>query len=257
LANGIPKAGTHLLASVLDGLPQMRFSGHHHGLREYRCTEFRTWAYGNDDIDFPRLRKDLALVRDGQYLTAHFPYATGLEDLLETMGYHHILIIRDPRDIVVSDALYIASTPKHRNHQRFKDFRSVEDAMLAVIDGLEPTESDAGLESIGERLRNYVGWLGRPTVLVCRFEDIVGRNGQGSAERQRDAISDLALRVRRPVTEAQLDAICRQAWNPGSSTFQRGTAGRWRGMFTQAHVDAFDRVAGRELIEYGYERDDS
>ena len=125
-----------------------------------------------------RAASSLSTIRCGQYATAHFPHTPSLGDTLESLGFSHVLIIRDPRDVVVSDAIYMSRTPKHRHYDTFRRL-DLEQAIQATIVGFPGGQSTPGLESIGDRIRNYLPWLNDPRVLICRFEDVVGARGGG------------------------------------------------------------------------------
>jgi hypothetical protein len=54
-----------------------------------------------------------------------------------------------------------------------------------------------------------------------------------------------------------VEASCKGKLIPIPGVFREGQKGGWRDFFTAEDVDAFKRIAGRELIAFGYEKDDS
>ena len=98
-------------------------------------------------------------------------------------------------------------------------------------------------------------WIGRPGVLVCRFEDLVGERGGGSVERQLRGIEMIGEHIGRPLGPGQAEAIVSRTWSQKSSTFRKGVIGDWRNHFTEEHKQAFKEQAGAELVRLGYEDD--
>ena len=98
-------------------------------------------------------------------------------------------------------------------------------------------------------------WIGGPGVHVCRFEDLVGERGGGSAERQLLAIEAIGEHIQRPLGRDQAKAIATRTWSQKSSTFRKGVIGDWRNHFTDEHRRVFKDEAGKELVQLGYEND--
>lgn len=243
-ANSFPKAGTHLLASLLGRLPRMMASGLH---RDRGDVSRRGW----DALD-----RSLRTVRSGQYATGHFPWEPELADMLARRDFASLVCIRDPRDIVVSAVGYVTTMPDHELHRRFtEEYSTFDERLMATITGFAPDALGRGQDDIGARVGRYAGWLTDPAACVVRYEELIGPAGGGSLEAQRDAVARIATHVGRPLDAASLDATAAKVWSSKSSTFRSGSTGGWRDRFTPAHVEAFKRVCGSTLIELGYERD--
>lgn len=255
LANGVPKSGTHLLVSLLRSFPRMMFSGRHYALPDFgKHAEPTAMAGEIPEVDWDRLGRALAAVNEGQFMTAHFPALPELVSVLRMLDYKTIVILRDPRDIVVSNAFYIARLKRHFLHARFNtEFSNTNERIMACITGFPPNEHGRGLISIGDRLRQYAAWLEDPNTYSCRFEELVGPRGGGEAEQQRRAIETIASHIDRKVAPDEVHTLAEKAWSPRSSTFRKGVIGDWRNHFTEAHKEAFKEVAGRELVALRYE----
>ena len=65
----------------------------------------------------------------GQFLTAHLPYHPAIHETLERMNFKILVMMRDPRDVVLSWADYIAKEKK-------SSFKSVFLRIRIVITGL-------------------------------------------------------------------------------------------------------------------------
>jgi hypothetical protein len=252
VANGIPKGGTHLLTTLLDGFAGLRFSGYQDTLTTFRRTPFATAAYTDTDVDWDALRRHLRRIPRGQYSAAHFPFAPSLQALLDELDLRHVVILRDPRDIVVSDAAYIRRSPRHLHHRRVAGL-SEADALSFVITGFTRADGTVGLGSIADRIANYARWIGQAGAHVCRFEDLVGPAGGGDAGRQADAIRGIAAHIGRPLSDAAVAALAARVWNPQSHTFRGGRIGGWQRAFDDSHRALFDATCGEWLVRLGYE----
>src|SRR5262249_55254434 len=112
-----PKAGTHLVRGLLDGLPDMRYSGVH--LQVERLGH----APGSSPVppasSRRKIERRLRGVRDGQYVSAHLGYAPFVAELLGELGYVTLFVVRDPRDVAVSYAKWAARIPAHHMRPHF------------------------------------------------------------------------------------------------------------------------------------------
>jgi hypothetical protein len=92
--------------------------------------------------------------------------------------------------------------------------------------------------------------LQHPKALLVRFEDIVGRSGGGTDERQQQAIINrwTAARMR---GHPNLEAVREQLFGT-SATFRRGQIGGWREHFQPNHEQLFETHMGHLLDEWDY-----
>jgi hypothetical protein len=250
-ANSFPKAGTHLLSTLLGELPRMMFSGVHRSEGDYVEGDARR---DGANLDWARLRRTLESVNKGQYATGHFPYVSGLPELLDELGYRSLLMIRDPRDVVVSAQHYVQEMPGHDLHRRFSErYTTADERISATITGFDADQYGRGQASIGERLERFVPWLTTPGVLVVRFEDLIGAAGGGSRERQDAAVETVARHVDRVLRPERVRAVADRVWSDRSSTFRQGRIGGWRDKLTPDQIALFKDVAGDQLIALGYD----
>lgn len=252
--NSLPKAGTHLLMTALDSFPQVRFSGVHLMKRRLLLEESDI-PERSSDVDWDLVRRVLDRgAKNGQYVTSHIWGHDELFELLDELGYVSLFVIRDPRDIVISTAAYIARLRRHLHHRRFVDeYQSETERYLALINGYPSAPNGPGRLSLKDKLEGFSPWLTAPGVLCCRFEDLVGERGGGSSEAQLDVVTDVGRHIGRPVTAAEAVRIADSAWSPGAATFRAGLTGEWRRAFDQSILDAFqDSIDPDLLSSYGY-----
>lgn len=255
--NCLPKSGTHLLRRLLSMAPDFRYSGLH--IENRRFLLDLNSAQNPDFLprfDLPRLERSIDSTRQGQFVTSHLFFDEALQAMFERLDFKMIALLRDPRDLAVSHAKYIARLRRNILHHRYMDELRDDDArLMASIRGLPPRSGQPALLDIGLRLRRFHPWLDRPQTLTCRFEALVGPQGGGSRERQLEAIESILRFIDRPLVPARVSTLAERLWSPSSATFRRGVIGDWRNHFSPAHTEAFKQIAGEALIQLGYEKD--
>ena len=254
LALSMPKAGTHLLGKLLGSLPEMMFSGLHLDDNHiFPGANVGDWSDSN--LNQNLLLKTAASCRPGQYMTGHFPHTAAVARTLADCQIRTVLILRDPRDVAVSYAHYVSREPRHAHYQFFnKQLKTVEAKIMATIRGFSEEESGTrGLRSVGELIDDYVPWINDDNVTVCSFEHLVGSCGGGDDEVQQAEVRKISAAVDRPLCGDQIFEISQKVFTKRSRTFRKGQIGDWASSFGPQHITAFKEVAGKQLIELGYE----
>ncbi len=258
---GPPKTGTHLLSDCLSLMPRMMFSGRHFALPDFfaqgepRDAQFELSK--PPALDEPRLRAFLEGCPQGMFVTAHARFHVALRDLVKELGFKQILLLRDPRDVVVSNMFFIKREPWLRHHKYYAEvLRSDEERIMATILGFRSDHAiDRPRASIREIFEGYAPWLDDPSTLVVRFEDLIGRRGGGASEWQLAEIKRIGDFVERPLSREQAQRIVRKMYSKGGLTYRKGIVGDWQNHFTEDHQRAFKEIAGDILIKLGYETD--
>jgi sulfotransferase 6B1 len=230
----IPKAGTHLLERALCLHPKL-----------YRkivptITDEKVRGYGGLD----RL---LARVRPGQVIVSHLRFDARYPDIVARRA-RSIFLVRDPRDIVVSQVHYVSRTRGHRNQAFFAGMADETERLAAAIAG----DRHHDVPSIAERLDAYAGWLSAGS-LVVRFEDLVGPDGGGDRESQVDAVGSIFEFLGIDAGNPLIRSVCDRLFSASSPTFRRGAIGAWRSSFDARLEALFAEVAGQAIGPYPYE----
>lgn len=262
LLNGPGKSGTHLLGDCLSLMPKMIHSGRHFALAEFVAYPDKPWdaqfyhSKPRPALDKRRLKRFLKACPQGMFVTAHARLHPDFQELIEELQLKHILLLRDPRDIVVSYTFFVMREPWHHHHKYYTEtLKSDEERMMATICGFNRCDTaDRPLASIQERFDGFIRWLGGPSTLVCRFEDLVGPRGGGDGEKQLAEIRRIGDFVERPLTREQAQQIAQKMYSKASLTYRKGMIGDWRNHFTETHRRVFKEVAGDILIRLGYEK---
>jgi hypothetical protein len=274
LVNSVPKSGTNLLSRVLSLYPQIGFSGVHLGSRSVGCYLWRHWGislhlfdgarewFGKNElpvgVDLPHyssknsVHKKLSRVAPGYFATAHLPYSALALELLKELDYRLLIMIRDPRDVVVSLAHYVVRRRNHPLHRVFCAL-SQEERFLAAINGIEV--HGICLQELSARFDSVLRWIDETECLVVRFEDLIGKAGGGSDRRQFAQILQIGAFLGLAHDDFDADYIARNAFSSSSMTFRKGQIGSWRDELGSEHVQAIKATVGHQLTALGYEDD--
>jgi sulfotransferase 6B1 len=196
------------------------------------------------------LARRLSRVPNGCFVNAHCIYTPELAELLQEEGMSVVCILRDPRDVAVSQMHYLKRMRKHFAHEAFMALSSDHERLLVCIRG-----GDLGgrkLQSLDQRYRQFLGWEQDEGAVVVKFEDLVGPRGGGSAKVQRRAVERVAMHVGIPVNERTMRLVEENLFGVGR-TFRKGQIGGWQEEFSPEHERAVKEVAGPLLVELGYE----
>ncbi len=182
VANSIPKSGTHLLSRLLTllgleqrpmGIRPRLVAGPFSPIRRFFRTrepeKVTVGVVSPQQIGRGWLRRRLAKVPDGCFVTAHCLYTPELAELLREEGMPVVCILRDPRDVAVSQMHYIKQQRQHFAHGAFMSLPSDHERLLVSIRGGEL--GGRQLQSLDERYRQFLGWERDPNAAVVKFED--------------------------------------------------------------------------------------
>jgi hypothetical protein len=262
LVNSMPKAGTHLLMKAMGMFPGIRrIRGQvTNRLAERYPTPTEGQPTAMIGVDWPKpvalpaLRHALYRVRRGRFVQAHTRFSPELVDLLLELDMKTLLILRDPRDVVLSHANYVARKPRHFLYPVYQPL-SESERILTSITGIASSAAEAPtLLDIGERYRSLLPWLTHPVNYTTYFEKLVGPQGGGSREEQIQEIESCARHLGIKYTPNRITYIADRLFG-GTNTFRKGVIGNWRDRLSEEQKDAFKKVAGQVLIDLGYEQD--
>jgi hypothetical protein len=265
VANSIPKSGTHLLSRLLTlfgfekrpmGIRPRLVAGPLSPVRRFlRAREPEKVTVGvvsPQQVGRRWLQRRLAKVPDGCFVTAHCLYTPELAELLREEEMRVVCIVRDPRDVAVSQMHYIKRERGHFAHKAFVALPSDDERLLLSIRGGEL--GGHKLRSLEERYQQFMGWEQDGGAVVVKFEDLVGPEGGGSAEARRRAMERVAAHLDLSIDEAALRRVEEEMFGVGK-TFRKGQIGGWREEFSEEHTRVAKEVAGPWLVKLGYEAD--
>lgn len=234
LCVSIPKAGTHLLERALCLHPRL----------------YRKLLPTINDVNIRRwhgLAPLLAGLKPGQIICSHLTYSKEYETVLKDFGIRCIFLIRDPRDIVVSQAFYIAKNEQHRLHEVFAPQPDLKSRIKLAIQGYEPGR----LPSIAQRLKDYSGWLDSGAIVI-RFEDLIGPHGKGSESQQVDTLRSIYNYLGLNVDYQWIESLAGKLFSDSSPTFRQGASGQWEKLFDGEINLLFQSKTAKWMKLYGY-----
>ena len=260
LINSLPKSGTNMLAKSLQLFLGFSNSTLHLGHstinkfkedQSYKTDFVKIGVDFQSDVEVSKIYNALKSLSNNKFATAHLPFSQEMAQILLELGIKMLVILRDPRDVVVSHAKYINSTVNHPLYKYYQTL-NVEEQIMASITGVE---SDIKLQSIFQRIKSVLEWNTQPFVYTTYFEKLVGPKGGGSQSDQINELRNIANHLGIKSTESQLLEVAGQIFG-GTSTFRKGKIGSWREAFSENHKKTFLRIAGHQLLELGYENDE-
>jgi hypothetical protein len=235
LLNSIPKAGTNLMDSILQEYPGI-------------CPRSGRTLMTGGLVQEKEIKKVLS-IKKGFYQLAHLPSDDNLLSSLRGSDIKIIFIIRDPRDIIISNFKYVLSIDiTHKAHNYIKSLESDHERIKACIVG---GEKDI-LSPVNVVYDRYEKWLDFHNCLVVRFEELVGSRGGSSDELQFETLQKIATFLNVNMSSIELQNVAEKMKTPNTPTFRTGKTGGWRGYFNDELIDLFNSKMGSLMNKYGY-----
>lgn len=265
IINSLPKSGTNLVSKLLD-LAGMKWNRVCFDSRlVFRAKPWtRLWRtlrqIDGDEVmvgigapvSVPKrlIEKSFERLPPNRYIKAHVGYTTAIVRMAEKHGIVPIVVIRDPRDVIVSQVHYVLSMDRHILHRAFTALGNRESCFEAAIHG--GNFGGYFLEDIRTRCLSLDVWLQSPRSIVVRFEDLVGTRGGSSDEVQLETVTRLFKSAGLAKTEEEISSIAVQLHGPGKRTFRKGTIGEaWKEM-TAAQLSRLDEMLSDVYARWDY-----
>lgn len=237
LVNGSPKSGTTWMLKLIASLPGYNGVG-----------------------NFDRQIKKYRTVLPGDVVHGHDWYTPELAQILTQEGIRVILMLRDPRDQLISRMFHVKRSTQHAWHERMKPMSNDEALMQCIIGG-------KGLPSTDTMIRLAQTWIDNEADILCvRYEDMLAEPVQNF----RKVLSYLGIENAHYLAEVIVErnrferlSVGRRIWQSGrkpgeakhDSHFRKGIAGDWKNHLNADHIERFKEIAGQQLIDLGYEKD--
>lgn len=242
--NAIPKSGSKLLFNILRGFTKIG------PFVDSGLNEIKPFFLG-EPTSQNWILGQLEMLKPGDI---RFGYLYATDENISAVclpGWAVFLIIRDPRDQIVSEVFYaVGIHEEHKLHDYLVSLKSIEDRIAALINGIQ----DGGVKRINvrEHYELFLPWLTRPEVYVMRFEDIVNDPAK-EIDNVLNYMEEKGFFPR--VSRAEAVEILRGQMSPEKSeTFREGKTGQWRDYYTAENIIQFEEVAGDLLDRLGYEK---
>jgi hypothetical protein len=260
LANSVAKAGTYLLTRTIELLGNERFPVVLHGALTKRTLQVE--EQGDRvlvGVDWPclvpiqKLEGLLAQVEENQFIIGHLPFSTRVRELLERLNYKMVIVVRDPRDVVISHVNWALSREYLPYHQFYKSLPHY-DRIMAAIHGFAFQPHGPVVLSLQRRFQHILAWQVHSEAHVTTFEKLVGPKGGGDLSVQLAEIKGIAEHLNLEASSTQLEFVAENTFG-NTFTFKKGQSGRWRSEFHEDHKEAIKKTVGDYLVWLGYETD--
>ena len=238
LVNGSPKTGTTWMYKMIGSLPGYE-------------------KIGNFDGDWPKYDT----VQPGQVIHGHDWYTAELAEQYARNGIRLILMIRDPRDQLVSRMFHVKRSTSHSWNGRFAQM-SIDEALTTCIEGGE------GLPGMRTMIDLTQSWLNSDfPLLAIKYEELLAQPEHHFAQALRhigltqhvESLAEVIVERNRFERLSMGKRIWQNGRSPGqenkNSHFRKGISGDWKNYLKPHHITQFKAVAGDQLIELGYETD--
>jgi len=237
LVNGSPKTGTTWMLKLVNSIPGYHGLGNFHGeIERYRTIE------------------------PGEVVHGHDWYTTELSQILKDKDIKVVLMMRDPRDQLISRVFHIRRDENHIWHEHLKE-SSLDEAIELCIEGRE------GLPGTRTMVELSQSWFNSEIeIIVVRYEKLV--------DDPQIELSKVLEYLEMNLPDGLISAIIkrnqferlsrgRKFWDKSRrrgqadprSHFRKGIVGDWINYLNESQKILFKAVAGDKLIELGYEND--
>lgn len=243
--NAIPKSGLHLAMRCISSFPGVNAGVACPGLHPYLTL---------NHLD-EQLKPTLKMIERGGYFCGHVGYRAMLNQTLKEHSVKTFLVIRDPRDVVVSTLFWIENFPHHSLHKYFTQISSKEEKLGLIICGINSKNlpPELQLASISKCYESFGRWVTEGGACLVRYENLVGPMGGGNLENQKQDVIKMFRFLNMPIDDKSVNQIISTAYNNKEINFRKGKVGGWRDHFSSQTIQTFSSVAAETLVNWGYE----
>jgi len=214
IVNSLPKSGTHLMMQLADALP---------GVVNYGTFLAQTPSLTLKERSRAQIDARIAALAPGEVVGAHLYYSPETAAAFAKRNALHLFIWRDPRDVILSEAHYLAEMARfHAMHATFKKISDPEARVKLALTG----DGTSRYPDAHARVAPYLGWCDDPQAVVMRYERAIHPKTQaGEVARvvaafvkQGGEVADQAI-----LTQSLVQAVAPKH----SHTFHKGGVARW------------------------------
>lgn len=190
-------------------------------------------------------------------MKGHIGWSPEVESFIYYFGATHVLLVRDFRDVVVSQAHHILTDGfSHPDKERYRAMEDFHKVVKASIEGIE------GFPGVFERWEQYAQWLEVEWSEVLTFEEMRYRP-EATARKMIEfcygrlaQVMDAQVVANDEAFQTYIEKMVEAGSQRESRTFREGVSGGWREVFTDELTQAFKRADKNNwLVRLGYEKD--
>lgn len=212
------------------------------------------------------IKKLLKLVdEEGHYPTYHTDEFYASEELMECYQ-KRVLLVRDPRDVCLSWIRYVVSGQADGVDENIRDlpdeakvhFRElgIDRQLEYVIRGHSQQSEVSGVHptliyfplSPYEVAAKHACDSG---TFTCRFENLIGPQGGGNSNTQREEIKKLLTFLDIQISDEMFEKVVGELFG-GTKTFNKGQVGQWKKDFNRKNKKLFQKRRSHLLTTFSY-----
>lgn len=246
--NSIPKAGTHLLTTELIRLGLASNSWLHIKTKWVNQTTEKRIPLSQFEIDLNKFNRLARTVPNGTFFSSHLPYSTDLDSCISQLNYKSLFIIRDPRDILVSNYFYILRLKRHPAHNFLMSLPDDTSRYRALLYG-HPAYKN--MEPISNTYIAFSKWTTSSNVLTVKFEDIIGASGGGSDPLRCETLKTINNYIH-PANEKEISTEELLDTHRKSATFRSGKISTWKESVPKNLVTEIQEALAPSVALLGY-----
>lgn len=234
-----PQSGTRVLTNTMEKLTGKRCQN----ISYIKVMTFEEWY-----AKLKRLEKTKAFMHIHAY-----PRKDQIA-ILKKLGYKVIFLQRDPRDQAISLLFYLDSKnrpfgPLSQDSEPYQSL-SFDDKLHEIITG-----DRTGFSALDEIFLKYLPWNRQEPhfVHVVHFENLVGKDGGGTRDRQMASIRSIAKFLHVKLSHERIEERMKGFFTqPNEQPFHQ--TGLWRQYFKFSHKYAMQQKFGKEMekLHYNY-----
>jgi hypothetical protein len=247
----VPKTGSHLLMKCLD-LLQTRSADLLQ--RTIGRPDFNDFSIPSNLLEIDQ-KMDAVMKNNDLYIFTHAQLTYAIQRLVKRHPLTPVIVgIRDLRDVLVSQAFF-----RWDEIERNIGPSTIRQKVTYVLEQ-EDGGASGTIVVIKKHANEILRLFSQPNVLIVRFEDLVGSQGGGDDQSQREMILKIAHHIGIPLGEKKLNQIQTILFGKDDTevpdyTFRSGQIGSWKEIFTNKQLKIFNKKFGKLQKAFGYSLD--
>ncbi len=243
--NSFHKSGGQLLITSVEGIPGI----HHYNKAAFNHVLTQNFVNPQRNTDFKRVNQNLKTLLPGEMMGGHVEYHPQVEATFRQNEIKHLLIIRDPRDVIISNLHWweIHEEVDIWPFRFFKALKRQEEKIQFLILGHEyPGIKNLNhyeslyIPNIVDRYKTFMPWLDSPDCLIEDFK----LNPEKEFSRIFSWVTDSKKIHKKALQKMQLQSHPRN-----SKTYFKSEVNKWPDYFTNGHLANFEKVGGFGLLD--------
>ena len=245
IVNSIPKSGTYFLHQILSNVSFIKDYGLFTASRPTLSYKKR-----NDE----KIKNMLNILYKDEFVLGHIEFSEAISNFFNKKKFLHILLIRDPRDIVISESYYLThSNYFHKLHKYFKKLPNDSERINFAIHGNNYLKNcDLDFPSISKRYSLFIDWTKNSECYILKYEDLISANSE-------EIIKNLLIFLSKSFSvdiniKNEVNNIKNSLDNDKKPhTFRHGKSGLWKKILNKKQKEWFKREMSDVLKRFNYD----